>query len=170
MVPQKQFDHLIRSFSALPNECRHWQLVILGEGPERSKLEALIDEHEIGNKVCLPGKVENVSGWYEKAEIFVLSSEYEGFPNTLAEAMSYGLPTVSYDCDTGPSELIESGVNGFLVESNDEESLSRHILELIHNDRLRARIGKSAEQVRSTFEPREIMKLWTRLLLGTNTL
>ena len=99
-----------------------------------------------------------------------MSSEYEGFPNTLAEAMSYGLPTVSYDCDTGPSELIESGVNGFLVESNDEESLSRHILELIHNDRLRARIGKSAEQVRSTFEPREIMKLWTRLLPGTNTL
>ena len=164
LTPQKQFDQLIKAFAALSDEHAHWRLIILGDGAERSNLQKLASDLGVGTRVSLPGRVQDVGEWYERADIFVLSSRYEGFPNALAEAMSYGLPVVSYDCDTGPSELIEHGVNGYLVEPNNEQKMSQSILQLMLDDSLRVRFGKEAEKVRSTFAFDEVMKMWARLL------
>jgi len=161
---QKQFDHLITAFGALPVEYDHWRLVILGEGPDRKKLERLVSIEGLEHRVTIQGRVQNISLWYENAKIFVLSSRYEGFPNALVEAMSYGVSVVSYDCDTGPSELIESGVNGFLVKADDVVGLSKKIMELVGSETLRKKTGQSARLVKEQYSLEKVMNKWTLLL------
>ncbi len=164
LSPQKQFDHLINAFADLPVCMSHWRLYILGEGRERSDLEALVEDRGVADRVSLLGRVDNVALWYERAEIFVLSSKYEGFPNVLAEAMSYGVPAISYACDTGPTELIEHGKSGFLVEPDNINELSARINELANSANLRAHFGQNAKAVRTTYSLDAVMKQWTELL------
>ena len=88
MHKYKQFDLLIKAFNSLKDKHTHWELVILGEGEERLELKRLVDDLELGSRVNLPGSVGNISEWYERADLFVLSSAVEGFPNVLLEAIT----------------------------------------------------------------------------------
>ena len=155
LSPQKQFDQLMNAFATLAGGLDNWQLVIVGEGQERDKLVALSVSLGIKNRVHLPGRVKAVSMWYRRADIFVLSSKYEGFPNALVEAMSYGLPVISYDCDTGPAELIESGVNGYLVENNNEVELYKKLEKLAIDSELRVLFGRKACLLYTSPSPRD---------------
>ena len=111
---QKKHDLLIRAFAKLPSRSR-CNLYIVGEGSLRRSLENLIVELGLQDRVFLPGFFLDVSEWYQKAHLFVLSSGWEGFGNVIVEALAFGVPVVSTDCLSGPSEILMNGLYGRLV-------------------------------------------------------
>lgn len=123
LVPQKDFVTLIRAF-ALVHARRPARLMILGEGLERAALEKLIDELDLRNAVALPGFMQNPYPYMKAAQIFVLSSRYEGLGNVLIEAMALGTPVVSTDCPSGPREILVNGKWGRLVPVGDVDGLA----------------------------------------------
>jgi len=123
---EKDFASLIRAFARLRTQ-RPVRLVILGEGEERAALEALVQVLGIESVVSLPGFVENPFTYMSKATVFVISSVWEGFGNVLVEAMACGMPVVSTDCPSGPSEILEYGRYGPLVPVGDIEALAEAI-------------------------------------------
>jgi glycosyltransferase involved in cell wall biosynthesis len=112
---EKQFPVLVDAFSLIADERPDCDLVILGEGPARQEIERRAASHGLQSRIHLPGHVGNVTEWYACSEAFVLTSSREGFPNAMMEALSSGVPAVSFDCATGPADLIREGANGFLV-------------------------------------------------------
>ena len=145
LVPEKGQKYLIDAFSKLDNH--EWKLVILGEGKLRTDLERQIAQLNMESKVELIGTTEDVDIWFARASIFAFSSVSEGFPNALAEAMSAGLPCVSFNCNAGPGDLITHGVNGFLVEPMNVQSFTKRLSELVANEELRNHIGNEAKSI-----------------------
>jgi glycosyltransferase involved in cell wall biosynthesis len=129
---EKDFPTLIKAF-ALIRQKRPAKLVILGEGEERPRLEALVKELGIENDVWMPGFVDNPFKFMAKASVFVLSSAWEALPTVLIEALACGCPVVSTDCPSGPAEILEGGKWGKLVPVGDYEKLAEAILETIEN-------------------------------------
>ena len=128
-------------------------------------MKRLVDELEMSNKINLPGSVGNISEWYERADLFVLSSSVEGFPNVLLEAMTYGIPCVSFDCDTGPRDMIQNGINGLLVHPSEKElGLENALRKLISDKNLRLNISKNATLLREKYSVDNIMKQWDKTL------
>jgi len=165
MHKYKQFDTLIYAFNAFKDQFTQWELVILGEGEERLELKSLVDNLELSSRVKLPGSVGNISEWYERADLFVLSSSVEGFPNVLLEAMTYGLPCVSFDCDTGPRDMIQDGINGLLVNpSENAAGLENALSKLISDKELRINISKNAILHREKYSVKNIMQQWDNIL------
>jgi len=123
-------------------------MVIAGDGPLKASLQNLCESLDISNRVDFLGVVEDVNDLYRRASLFVFPSLLEGFPNALAEAMACGLPVVSFDCDAGPSDLIEDGINGYLVPVGDSELLSQRMLYLIENRSLRESFGAKAYEIK----------------------
>jgi GalNAc-alpha-(1->4)-GalNAc-alpha-(1->3)-diNAcBac-PP-undecaprenol alpha-1,4-N-acetyl-D-galactosaminyltransferase len=135
---------------------KNWKYVILGEGPMREELEKEICKRNLQDRFVLPGSVSNVNEWLFRASIFVFPSRLEGLPNALIEAMRAGLPCVSFNCISGPSELIEDGINGYLVEVDDIERLIEVTNKLKMNESLRQRIGSNAMNSVERFNIEEI--------------
>lgn len=130
--PQKDFPTLIKAF-ALVRQNRPARLVILGEGKERPKLEALVRQLKLDNDVSLPGFEPNPFKFMKRASVFVLSSRFEGFGMVISEALTCGCPVVATDCPAGPYEILEGGKWGKLVSVGDVENLAEAILETIEN-------------------------------------
>ncbi|WP_459893677.1 glycosyltransferase [Desulfothermus okinawensis] len=128
----KDFPTLIKAFYLLQRDIPA-KLVILGEGRQRKKMEKLISDLNIGNRVWLPGHQENPYKFMAKADLFVLSSLWEGCPNVLIEAMALGIPVVSTDCPSGPREILNSGEYGMLVPPGDPEELKKAIKLTLEN-------------------------------------
>lgn len=161
---QKQFDKLILAFGEVASRYVEWDLVIAGEGPDRIKLERLVADLALQDRVILPGRIGNIGDWYAAADIYVMSSRVEGFPNTLAEAMAHGCAAVSYDCDTGPRDIINDGVNGLLVVPvGDVPKLAGSMERLMRDTRLRELIREQATGVRKTFSVSAIIEQWEQL-------
>lgn len=163
LVEQKQFDHLIDAFASLAHERPEWDLVILGEGQLREVLQGEIRRRKMEGRVFLPGRVGNVATWHRAASLFVMSSAFEGFPNALAEAMASGLAVVSYDCPTGPSDLIRHGIDGLLISLNDRHALANAMRTLTGDSDLRARLGTRATEVRERFRIDAVAQCWISL-------
>ncbi|MFO7840277.1 MAG: glycosyltransferase [Desulfosalsimonadaceae bacterium] len=123
LCPQKNFSLLIRAFAELRKK-REARLMILGEGPLRQQLEALVRELGMEHDITLPGFVDNPYAYMSKTSLFVLSSDWEGLPGVLIQAMACGAPVVSTDCPSGPSEILENGRWGRLVPPGDENALT----------------------------------------------
>lgn len=127
---------------------KDWIVRIVGDGEERQNLEYLVDELGLTHQVVFEGFQKDVGKYLENAQIFVLPSQSEGYPNALLEAMAYGLACVSFDCVAGPSDLIEDGVNGFLVEPENIEKLGARITELAVSRELREKFSEAASEVK----------------------
>ena len=123
LVPLKGLDYLLSGFKKLVAKDPRVILRIIGEGPLRSIIEKQVSEAGLGEKVFLEGYQENISPFYFRAKVTVLTSHYEGFPNVLVESISHGTPVVSFDCKTGPSEIIIENINGYLVKYLDTDDL-----------------------------------------------
>jgi glycosyltransferase involved in cell wall biosynthesis len=162
---QKGFDLLIRAFAEAADRRPEWDLTILGEGGERAALETLVREHELSGRIALPGREADAAGALRRADLFVLSSRYEGFPNALCEAMACGLPVVAFDCPSGPAEIVRDGVDGRLVPAEDVPALAAAIVELTGDDERRRRYGAAAVAVAARFSVERIAAQWERLLV-----
>lgn len=164
LATQKRFDILIKAFSRI--DPRHKAtLTILGEGPLRSQLEQLRDNLGLTETVFFPGLVRYPPPVLRQADIFVLSSEFEGFPNALVEAMACGLPVVSFDCAAGPSDIIRHNVDGLLVPPLAVGALAEAMEYLLLNESERKRLATRAADVRSRFSIDSILELWDRAIL-----
>jgi glycosyltransferase involved in cell wall biosynthesis len=162
---EKSVDRLLDAFSSIAPAHPLWDLVVLGEGPLRAALEAQVQKLGLQGRVRLPGRVGNVGDWYARADLYVLSSRVEGFPNTLGEAMAHGCPAVSYDCDTGPRDIIRDGVDGLLVRPvGDVRALAAALGALMADDDQRARMGQQAVNVRERYSMDRVLAMWDRLL------
>lgn len=143
LTRQKNFAMLIRAFGRVVRTEPSARLVILGEGPQREKLEELVEEIGLGNMVQMRGFVDNPAPWFQAASVFALSSEWEGLPTVLIEALAFGCPVVSTRCPSGPEEILKNGTYGRLVPPGDEAALADGILEALRDppagDRLRQR-------------------------------
>ena len=137
----------------------------MGEGPSRSILEIQCENLNIKQRVFLLGRVGNVSDWYKRAAIFVLSSHFEGFPNVLLEAMAHGLAVVSVDCPTGPKDLLNEGENGLLVPEVDVAiGLEKALKKLMVSKNRRKEMGIKAKSVIDRFSIDVISEKWDRVL------
>lgn len=167
LVEQKGFDILIEAFSRCAAKHSDWSLVILGEGPRRASLQTVAEDLGIGERVHLVGQVREPATILKGADLFVLSSRYEGFPNALVEAMACQLPVVSTDCSSGgPRDIIRDGVDGILVPPKDVAALANAMERLMGDQTERQRLGSRAGEVVERFSLNRVMKLWDDLLTG----
>jgi glycosyltransferase involved in cell wall biosynthesis len=163
LVEEKGFDYLLVAFGELAQEHPDWDLVILGEGPQRAELESQVMGAGLGERVFLPGRVGNPGEWYEHADLYVMSSRYEGFGNTLAEALAHGLPAVSFDCDTGPRDIIRHDIDGLLAPPGDVASLAAALGRLMGDADMRGRFAARAVEARERFSIERVAGKWEAL-------
>lgn len=164
LVPEKGFDVLISAWALVSSRFPGWKLTIVGEGEARPTLEAQIRSQGLGASVSLPGATNQIEEHYQRASVFCLSSWYEGFGLVLVEAMSYGLPIISTDCETGPRELIDAGTNGFLVPTGNPIALADTLAALLANRPLRQDLGNKARQYARRFDANQISARWRTLV------
>lgn len=162
-VYEKGFDLLIEAWSLIEDSVNDWRLKIFGEGEDRGKLQKLIDDKKLKNiKLC--GYAQDLDKEYEKASIFCLSSRYEGWGLVLIEAQAKGLPCVSFNCKQGPGQIIEDGVNGFLVEPNNVKEFSEKLLYLISDEELRKNFSANSAKALDKYNYKNLIDEWDVLL------
>ena len=164
LIKSKNIDHIIDIFNC--TETKGWKLLIIGDGPENLFLKKYCNEIGLEKRVKFLGMVKNVEKYFQKSKIFLFASVSEGFPNALAEAMSFSLPCVAYDCVAGPSDLIENGVNGYLVSMNNKSEYFDKFKLLLSDEKLRIRVGKSAKKKISNFDRESIAKKYLKFMLN----
>lgn len=163
LTAEKGFDRLISAFGDLATRFPEWRLAIAGDGPCRAPLEARIVSLGLQSRVHMPGVVGNIGDWYHAADLYVMTSAYEGFPNTLAEALAHGLPAVSLDCDTGPRDIVRHEVDGLLIDPADQSAFIHGLARLMEDEALRQRFSIRALECRDRFSMERIAGMWERL-------
>ncbi len=156
LVTAKNFPLLLRAFARVRERCPA-RLVILGDGDQRGMLESLAVELGIGEHLVMPGFVDNPYAYMARAKVFVLSSRFEGLPTVLIEALALGLPVVSTDCPSGPSEILQQGRWGTLVPVDDEQALAEGILQALQG------VPRCSE-MRAGWQPYELDRIVDRYL------
>jgi GalNAc-alpha-(1->4)-GalNAc-alpha-(1->3)-diNAcBac-PP-undecaprenol alpha-1,4-N-acetyl-D-galactosaminyltransferase len=167
LTRQKGFDLLLQAFGRCAVRHPEWSVIILGEGEDRHALEALIGELSLKDRVSLPGRVRDPGQILAEADLFVMSSRYEGFPNALLEAMACGLAVIATDCPSGPRDIIREGVDGILVPLNDLDALASSMDRLMEDQTERQRLGANAVKITERFSVEKIMSMWDDLLVHT---
>ena len=160
---QKGFDRLINAWSIVDNVVSGWKLQIVGDGELREQLQYNIRELGLSNQINIGRAEKDMMSVYKDASILAMSSRYEGLPIVLLEAQAAGLPIVSFDCKCGPKDVIENGVDGFLVEDGDIEQLAQKLLVLMQDANLRKQMGSAAYAHSERYSEERIMKQWTDL-------
>src|SRR5690606_8031553 len=166
LTQQKGFDYLIEAWKIVSEKFPEWKLHIYGEGELKNELAKQIQINQLDEVVLLHEPVKNIEKIYEKSSLFILSSRFEGFVLSLLEAMSCGIPVVSFDCKYGPTQLIENGKNGFLVPLPDTEKLAKQIIKVLEDEDLRNSMGKAAKETSKTYSVPAIMQKWEDLFLS----
>lgn len=161
---QKGYDYLVQAWSMVTKKHPNWHLNIYGEGSLRESIQKQIDELKMTNVITLCGRTPHIGEKYAQHSIYVMSSRAEGLGLVLLEAASFGLPLISYNCPSGPSEIIENGKNGLLVECiGDIQGMADAICTLIENESLRNEMGENAHKMVEKFSVPNITKQWMRL-------
>lgn len=168
---QKNHQLLIRAFKHVLERHPDYKLIIYGEGKERCNNESLIEAMQLKDKVLLPGGTDRVFEAIYSASLFVLSSDFEGMPNALMEAMALGLPCISTDCPCGgPKELIKHEENGMLVSVNDKVALYEAMIYMIEHPTEAKEMGHKAMQIREKLNLNTIAKEWYHFFQSVNNI
>ncbi|MEA3120091.1 MAG: hypothetical protein QOI13_3361, partial [Paraburkholderia sp.] len=162
--PQKQYGLLIEVFAKVAGEFEDWDLWIWGEGSERSMLTNKIAELNLAGRVFLPGRTRAAWDEMARADVFVLSSRFEGMPMALMESMALGVPAVAFDCRSGPRELMRDGEDGLLIPPGDAGALAAALRRLLSDGALRNELGcKGARSIRERYSVAAILAVWDQL-------
>lgn len=164
LKPQKGFDLLIRAFAPVVASHPDWSLHIYGDGSLRPELQQQIDDLGLADHVSLLPTTHELGLQMGRAGMFALSSRYEGFGRVLIEALSKGLPVVSFDCPRGPADILTHGQDGLLVPAEDVAALSQAMLRLIEDPRLRERLGAAGPATAAAYDIRTIGARWQQEL------
>lgn len=163
LVPQKNFESLVRSWRKVVDKHSDWILQIWGSGADEHKIKELIIAEKLEKHVYLMGFTNDLFSHLSEASIFALTSKYEGFAMVLIEAMSVGIPVVSFDCPYGPSDIITDEHDGYLVTLDDEESMCNKLCTLIENEKLRKTMGQNAMTKSKAYSIDLIIEKWMTL-------
>jgi len=166
LVPVKGFDLLVRVAEKVLTAYPDWKWYLCGEGPERTMLEEFCKGSGLQEQLILCGMVPRVEDYLCRAKLFVLTSRSEGLPMCLLEARSMGVPCVSFDIPTGPADMIEDGVNGYLIDAFDVEKMAGKIKSLISDPARLAEMGKKASEQLEPFGMERVIGQWKKLLGG----
>lgn len=165
LTEQKNQEMLINAFAKVYNEHKEYKLKIFGQGPLKERLQKQIDNLNLNGKVILEGVSNNIKTELGKAKIFVMSSRFEGMPNALIEAMSQGLAAISTDCPCGgPKELIQNGINGFLIENDNEEELTYRLSQLLNDENMINSFSNEAEKIKENLRIDIISNQWKKYI------
>lgn len=162
LSPQKGFDLLIAAFRRVEEKNVH--LLISGEGEQRAMLEEQISTLGLSERIKLIGFRENMQDYYRQAELFILPSRNEGYPNALLEAMSMGAPCIATDCEYGPSEILENGKNGILIRTGNIYQMASAINMVLNDPILKAKIAFNAKRINETNSLANTSAKWLELI------
>jgi len=165
---QKGFDLLIKSYSIVAKKMPDWKLIIIGEGQDEAYFKKLIKTHNLENSVTLQPTTKNIKELLLESSILAFPSRYEGFGLVLTEAMECGVPCVAFDCECGPSEIIQQDFDGHLVPLFDIEIFAKSLIKLMEDYNLRKKFGVNAKQNVKRFHNEEIMSKWVKLFESFN--
>ena len=171
LAEQKNQELLIKAFAKFHQIHPEYELTIYGEGPLKEKLQNLVKDLNMEEFIKLPGIENDIKTKIYKASFFVLSSDYEGMPNSLMEALTLGLPCISTDCPCGgPKTLIEDGINGILTEVGNIDMLTEKMNMIIEHPELKDTLSKNAQKNIEKMHPEKINKQWEEYLESINAL
>lgn len=162
---QKGFDRLIQAWELVQytGKFTDWKLDIFGQGEWREMLQQMIDKAELRDTVRLNKPTKQIGEEYVKSDLLVMSSNYEGFPMVMIEAMACGLPVVSFDYKCGPKDIIQSGINGLLVPNGDIQALADAMMKVMEDEAYRKMLSLNARKVVDTYSEQAVMSQWIRL-------
>lgn len=160
---QKNFQELINIWEKIEFSTNDWKLIICGSGEDYNEISSMIKEKKLKN-VILPGFCNNMEEYYKKASIYVMTSRYEGFPMVLLEAQQYSIPLIAYDCFTGPSEIINNGKNGYLIDFGDRDAFKERLLYLMNNKKILENMSKNAYNDCNRFTIDKVVRQWENVI------
>lgn len=154
---EKGLTDLLEAVSRLPKN-RSWHLTIVGSGPEEANLKKFVKEKNLSEYVLFAGHQNSVENWYLTSDVFVLTSYYEGLPTVLVESSHYGLPIISTNCESGPSEIIKNGKNGVLVPVGDINKIENALIEMIYHNKKYHNSSEYVAEYEITYSANEFLK------------
>jgi glycosyltransferase involved in cell wall biosynthesis len=163
IIKQKNPHMLLNAFSRLADDFPEYKLAFIGDGDLRDEIKKAAEEKGLGDRVELNGVTNQVFERIHKSELYVMSSEYEGMPNALIEAMCIGLPVISTKV-SGATDVIEDGVNGLFVDCNDEEALEQAIRKMLSDEELRNNCGANASKISEQLKVEAITEQWINFI------
>lgn len=163
LTPQKGFERLVDAWVPLAASHPDWQLRIFGDGPQWEMLRDRVAASGVGDRIHLGGVTAHLEEELEGASVYAMSSRYEGLPMVLLEALSKGVPPVSFDCPEGPRQLIDDGVNGRLVPEGDVTALTAALRDLMDDRDLRRRLGARALETSRAYDADAVTDRWEEL-------
>ena len=164
LYPHKGHSVLLEAFGRLSLRIPGWRLSIVGKGPQKESLVMQARKFLISDQIDWHGEIDDPSFLYTQADIFVLPSRYEGMPNALLEAMSFGVPVIVTDASPGPLENVEDNLTGLVVPVDDPDALAVALSRLISDCNLRRRLGEAARARVSGFSLKKVLTVWQRVL------
>ncbi|MCK4425305.1 MAG: glycosyltransferase [Deltaproteobacteria bacterium] len=163
-VTQKAHDTLLNAFKKLHSGHPNLKLVLVGDGPDKKQIQAVVNDLDLDESVILAGWQKNVYAFMARAKALVLCSRYEGWPNVLVEAMACGCPVIATDCQTGPREILGNNKYGLLVPVDDPEALAHSVDVLLTDESRRAYFQERARRRAQDFDLEQIGSKYVRLL------
>lgn len=164
-IRQKRQDILLQAFSKVCEVNNSVKLIIFGDGPDEESLKEMAKELGIRERVCFAGKISNVGERIANCKLFAFSSDYEGIPNSIIEALQAGVPVVSTDCSPGGARmLIQDGINGFVVEREDYSKMAEKILWLMSHQQEAEVFSENAVRICEQFDEKKIICKWRKYI------
>lgn len=168
LTRDKQQIDLLKIWNSIVKERMHgdWRLLIVGRGEEESSLQKYINENRLSDTISIVKPNKDVAEIFKASSIFAFTSQYEGFGMVLLEAMSFGVPCISFNCPSGPKDIIDDGINGFLIDDRNLENYKKKLLELMKNEDLRKKFGQLSFIKVNNWDNENILKRWDTLFEG----
>lgn len=164
LVDQKNFMALLKSLKLLIQKNQDWKLTLVGSGPDKDQLRKFIDDNNLSQHVEFVAHVDNLDPYYKNNDYFLMTSKYEGSPLVLIEAQSFGLPIVSFDCETGPREIIDDKVNGYLVKNGNVKEFANILFKLLKEKDIYESLSRSAYASSQKFSRSIVLCDWLKIL------